>query len=39
MADPAKQAAFGQAGRQRAIDVFSWSAIAKKTKELYQSLI
>jgi len=39
MADPAKQSAFGQAGRQRAIDVFSWSAIAKKTKELYQSLV
>jgi starch synthase len=39
MADPAKQSAFGKAGRQRAIDVFSWSAIAKKTKELYQSLV
>lgn len=39
MADPAKQKAFGDAGRQRAIDVFSWCAIAKKTKELYESLI
>ena len=39
MADPAKQKAFGDAGRQRAIDVFSWSAIAKKTKELYASLL
>jgi glycosyltransferase involved in cell wall biosynthesis len=39
MSDPAKQKAFGDAGRQRAIDVFSWSAIAKKTKELYETLI
>jgi glycogen synthase len=39
MSDPAKQKAFGDAGRQRAIDVFSWSAIAKKTKELYETLV
>jgi starch synthase len=39
MADPAKQKAFGEAGRQRAIDVFSWTAIARQTKTLYESLV
>jgi glycogen synthase len=39
MADPAKQKAFGEAGRQRAIDVFSWTSIAKQTKALYESLV
>jgi glycogen synthase len=39
MADPAKRIAFGKAGRQRAIDVFSWSAIARQTKDLYESLV
>lgn len=38
MADPAKQKAFGEAGRQRAVDVFSWEAIARQTKALYESL-
>jgi glycogen synthase len=38
MADPAKREAFGQAGRRRAAEVFSWSAIARKTKALYESL-
>ncbi|MEI8293332.1 MAG: glycogen synthase [bacterium] len=38
MADPAKQRAFGQEGRQRAIDTFSWASIAKQTKALYESL-
>jgi glycogen synthase len=38
MADPAKCEAFGQAGRRRAAEVFSWSAIAQKTKALYDSL-
>jgi glycogen synthase len=39
MADPAKRQAFGEAGRRRAIEVFSWSAIARQTKSLYDSLI
>ena len=39
MADPAKREAFGQAGRRRAAEVFSWSAIAQKTKSLYDSLV
>ena len=39
MADPAKRKAFGKAGRQRALEKFSWSAIAKQIKELYEELI
>jgi starch synthase len=27
----------GRAGRQRAIDAFSWAAIAERTLEVYQS--
>jgi len=38
MADPAKQKGFGNAGRQRAIDTFSWASIAKQTKDLYETL-
>jgi glycosyltransferase involved in cell wall biosynthesis len=38
MADPAKRLAFGKAGRQRAVDVFSWSSIARQTRDLYESL-
>jgi starch synthase len=38
MANPAKQKAFGNAGRQRAIDTFSWASIAKQTKALYETL-
>lgn len=30
---------FGKAGRKRAEERFSWSAIAQKTKKLYQSLL
>ncbi|NDG71537.1 MAG: glycogen synthase [Proteobacteria bacterium] len=38
MANPAKQKGFGNAGRQRAIDTFSWASIAKQTKALYETL-
>ncbi len=38
MADPELCRRMGSAGRQRAIDVFSWKAIAEKTVELYRSL-
>jgi glycogen synthase len=38
MAAPAKQKAFGNAGRQRAIDTFSWASIAKQTQALYETL-
>ena len=39
MADPAKREAFGKAGRKRAVETFSWSAIAEQTHELYQALL
>jgi alpha-maltose-1-phosphate synthase len=38
MADPELQRKFGLAGRKRAEEKFSWSAIAEQTKALYQSL-
>ena len=37
--DSEKATAFGAAGRQRAIDEFSWSSIAAQTVELYSSLM
>jgi starch synthase len=39
MADPAMRERFGKAGRQRALDKFSWSAIAEQTRALYESLL
>jgi starch synthase len=38
MADPAKRAAMGAAGRRRAVEHFSWAAIAERTVMLYRSL-
>ena len=38
VADPARAAAMGQAGRRRAVAEFSWDAIAARTVELYRSL-
>lgn len=38
MADPAKLIKFGEAGRKRAEEHFGWSAIAKQTIELYESV-
>ncbi len=38
MADNALRESMGHAGRQRAIDHFSWSAIAQQTHDLYASL-
>ncbi len=35
LADPARAAEYGRAGRARAIEQFSWSAIADETVELY----
>ncbi|HEX2988580.1 MAG TPA: glycogen synthase [Chloroflexota bacterium] len=37
--DPALQERMGKAGRQRAEEHFSWSAIARKTLSLYGSLV
>ncbi len=39
MADPALCESMAQAGRQRAVDYFSWKAIAQKTLGLYQTLV
>ncbi|HEY5895303.1 MAG TPA: glycogen synthase [Chthoniobacterales bacterium] len=39
MRDPAKREAFGKAGRKRAVEKFSWSAIAAQTKTLYEELV
>src|SRR5207245_11112613 len=38
MRDPALREKFGRAGRKRAEEKFSWSAIAKQTAELYADL-
>jgi starch synthase len=37
VADPDRAAAMGRAGRQRAIDDFSWTTIADRTVEIYRS--
>ena len=37
--DPSKCREFGQAGRRRVEDIFSWTAIAHQTIDLYRSLI
>jgi alpha-maltose-1-phosphate synthase len=39
LADPDRAAAMGRAGRQRAIDQFSWSTIAERTLEVYHSVV
>jgi len=39
MANPARREAMGKAGRKRALEKFSWSAIADQTIELYDNLI
>jgi starch synthase len=39
LADPKRAEAMGKAGRQRAIERFSWSAIADQTVDLYASLV
>lgn len=38
MADPEKRARFGKAGRARVVEHFSWAAIARQTKDLYESI-
>ena len=39
IADPQRSAAMGAAGRRRAVELFSWSAIADRTVALYRSLL
>jgi starch synthase len=38
VADPERAAAMGRAGRERAAGAFDWSAIARQTAELYESV-
>jgi starch synthase len=38
LADPKLATRFGKAGRKRAVEHFSWHAIAERTAELYRSL-
>jgi starch synthase len=37
--DPTLAKRYGRNGRQRVIDVFSWTAIAEKTAHLYAQLL
>jgi starch synthase len=39
VADPVRAKEMGRAGRRRAVEHFSWSAIAEQTVELYRSLL
>jgi starch synthase len=39
VADPARAAEMGRAGRERAIASFSWEAIAERTVEVYRSVL
>jgi alpha-maltose-1-phosphate synthase len=39
LADPEKCERFGEAGRRRVEDIFSWTSVAAQTVELYRSLI
>ncbi len=39
LADPARAAEFGAAGRKRAIEEFSWSTVATQTVEVYRSAV
>jgi glycogen synthase len=39
MADPARRAAMGAAGRRRAVEQFAWSSIADQTLELYARVL
>ena len=39
VADPTRAAAFGSAGRSRAVEDFSWTAVAEQTVDLYRSVL
>ena len=39
VSDPDRAAAMGRAGRRRAIESFSWDAIAEQTKAIYDSVV
>src|SRR5215216_610232 len=39
LADPERARRLGMAGRQRAVEQFSWRAVAERTAELYEQLV
>ena len=39
LADPARTAELGRAGRRRAVEHFSWDAIAERTMAVYRSVL
>jgi starch synthase len=39
LADPARAAALGRTGRERAVAEFGWEAIAMRTLEVYRSVL
>jgi starch synthase len=39
LADPGRASALGKAGRRRAVEHFSWAAIAERTIEVYRSVL
>ena len=39
MADPATREVMGRAGRRRAVERFSWEAIARQTADLYRTVV
>ena len=39
MAQPELRARFAKAGRERAVERFSWASIAEQTRDLYASLV
>jgi starch synthase len=39
VADPARAAEMGKAGRRRAVEHFSWESIAERTMEVYRSVL
>ena len=39
VSDPARARAYGRAGRERAVESFSWSSIGEQTMEVYRSVL
>ena len=39
VSDADRARAFGRAGRQRAVDAFSWSSIGDRTLEVYRTVL
>jgi len=37
--DPARAAAMGEAGRVRAVEHFGWDMVARRTLEVYESVL